>query len=89
MKSENLAYRDTRNYVPIDVIKGIDLVTGEVVMADDQAPSKAERLPRCKFCAKYAPGKEKGLGTCGADMNGFFTYGDLVATTCGMYEEKK
>ena len=32
----NLLYRDTRNYTPIDVTKGIDQLTGEIVLADKE-----------------------------------------------------
>lgn len=86
---EKLLYRDTRNYVPIDVTKGIDHVTGAIVLADAEAPKGYEVMPKCKNCANFKADGEQ-MGICGASMNDpkFFTYPDLVAVTCDMYKEK-
>ena len=83
----NLVYRDTRNYAPIDVTKGIDLTTGETVMADAEAPKGAEAMPKCKLCKNFKS-TEEYLGTCEASMNNpkFVAYPDMVAVTCGMYK---
>ena len=82
-----LAYRDTRNYAPIDVIKGIDLWTKEIVLGDEPAPEGAEIMPKCKFCKNFTP-MEDYLGTCEASKNDpkFMAYGDMNATTCSMFE---
>lgn len=87
---EKLLYRDTRNYVPIDVTKGIDHLTGEIVMADVEAPEGYEAMPKCKNCANFKADGEQ-MGICEASMNDpkFFTYPDMVVTTCGMFKEKK
>lgn len=87
---ENLLYRDTRNYVPIDVTKGIDHLTGKIVLADVEAPKGYEVMPKCKNCVNFKSDGEQ-MGICEASMNDpkFFTYPDLVAVTCGMYKEKK
>ena len=87
MKTANLTYRDTRDYAPIDVIKGIDLRTHEVVMADDAAPATATAMPKCGLCKHYTPDDET-LGVCEASPDRFFAYADMVAVTCGMFEEK-
>jgi 4-hydroxyphenylacetate decarboxylase small subunit len=88
MKTANLTYRDTRDYVPIDVIKGIDLRSHEVVMADDPAPAEAEAMPKCRLCKHYTPGEDETLGTCEGSPDRFFAYADMVAVTCAMFEEK-
>ena len=84
MKQQELAYRDSRDYSPIDVIKGVDLTTGKIVMADDKAPAGAEIMPKCKHCKNYKPSDKEGLGSCG-EM--FFAYGDMVAVTCDKFKQ--
>jgi len=82
-------YRNSRNFVPIDVAKGLDLSTGEKVNADDIDPNY-ERLPKCQYCANFKENKEKiGLGWCQADKkNPFIAYPDMCAVTCGMYKDE-
>ncbi len=84
---EKLLYKDTRNYTPIDVTKGIDHVTGNIVLADNEAPAGYEVMPKCKNCSNFTAGADH-MGICEASMNEpkFFTYPDLVAVTCGMYK---
>ncbi len=84
---KNLLYRDTRNYVPIDVTKGIDHLTGKIVLADDKAPEGYEEMPKCKNCKNYKSTEEQ-LGLCMASMNEpkFIAYPDMVAVTCKMYK---
>ena len=86
---EKLTYRDTRNFSPIDVTKGIDLITKEIVMADAEAPEGYEVMPKCKFCKNYKE-TEKFLGICEESMNEpkFIAYGDMAATTCKMFKMK-
>lgn len=85
---ENLLYRDTLNYVPIDVTKGIDHLTGKTVMADIKAPKGYEVKPKCKNCNNFKLESEL-LGTCEVSMNDpkFFAYPDMVAVTCKMYKK--
>ena len=84
---ETLTYKDTRNYAPIDVTKGMDLITKQVVMADAEAPNDAQIMPKCKFCKNFKEA-DAFMGTCEASMNepDFFAYPDMVAVTCEMYE---
>jgi len=87
---KELAYRDALNYAPIDVIKGMDLVTKEIVGADDKAPAGYEAMPKCKFCKNYTADDET-TGVCEASMNKpkFMAYGDMSAGKCEMFEMKK
>ena len=82
-------YRNSQNFVPIDVAKGIDLNTGETVNADDVDPNY-ERLPKCANCVNFKENTEKiGLGWCLVDKkNEFIAYPDMCAVTCPGYKEK-
>jgi 4-hydroxyphenylacetate decarboxylase small subunit len=85
-KMEKLLYKDTRNYVPIDVIKGIDHLTGLIVMADDEAPKDYEVMPKCKNCINFrTDGEQMGICECSLNEPKFFAYPDMVAVTCEMY----
>lgn len=84
-----LLYRDTRNYVPIDVIKGIDHITGKIVMADTEAPESYEAMPKCINCQNFKAAVEQ-MGICEASVMDpkFFAYPDMIAVTCEMYSNK-
>jgi 4-hydroxyphenylacetate decarboxylase small subunit len=86
---KKLSYRDTRNYAPIDVIKGIDLQTKKIVMGDAEAPEGAEMMPKCKFCKNFTE-TEDYLGICESSRNDpkFMSYGDMYATTCETFEAR-
>ena len=92
-----LAYKDTRNYAPLDATQGIDLVTGEDVSADDLAPEGYEAMPQCRNCAHYEP-KDDLLGVCKTEVlqteidkkiylqDKFFAYAEMAALTCEGYK---
>ncbi|WP_147820144.1 4-hydroxyphenylacetate decarboxylase small subunit [Salidesulfovibrio onnuriiensis] len=84
-----LEYRDTREFIPVDVDKGIDRLTGEFVQADAEAPKGYTQLPKCKFCANYVE-EASFKGICGASTQEpkFMAYGDMTAITCEMFEAK-
>ncbi len=83
---EKLSYRDCQNYAPIDVTKGIDLVTKEIVLADDQAPKGYKAVDKCKNCKNFRK-VDAYMGVCEASTCDpkFFAYPDMIATTCAMY----
>lgn len=84
---EEKTYRNSLNYVPIDVAKGMDRITGERVNADDTDP-RYERMPKCKYCEHFTLNSEKiGLGCCHMGKE-FIAYHDMVAITCMGYKEK-
>jgi hypothetical protein len=82
------AYRDTREFIPVDADKGMDRLTGKMVQADVDAPAGYTKLPKCKFCKNYKE-EAANIGTCEASMNDpkFMAYGDMIAVTCGMYAD--
>lgn len=81
-----LSYRDTREFIPVDADKGLDRLTGKMVLADTDAPSGYTQLPKCKFCQNYAE-SSASIGTCKACLPepDFMAYGDMTAVTCEMY----
>ncbi len=85
---EKLLFRDTRNYVPVDVTKGIDHLTGKIELADDYAPEGYEVMPKCKFCKNFSEDGQQ-MGICEASKNEpkFFAYPDMVAVTCPGYKQ--
>lgn len=83
---DTLTYRDTRDYVAIDVDKGIDHRTGQMVHADAVAPEGYEVLPKCKHC-KYYKTSDETTGHCTADEQNFIAYADMAAITCRDYEQ--
>ncbi|WP_462326514.1 4-hydroxyphenylacetate decarboxylase small subunit [Desulfobaculum sp.] len=84
-----LEYRDTREFVPVDVDKGLDRLTGEMVKGDTAAPEGYTMLPKCKFCANYE-GTDTFDGVCQASQQEprFMAYGDMTAVTCEMFKAK-
>lgn len=84
-----LEYRDTREFIPVDVDKGIDRLTGDMVKADAQAPEGYTTMPKCKFCKNYTEEKDF-IGVCEASEQEpkFMAYGDMTAATCEKFEAK-
>ena len=87
---KNIEYRDALNYAPIDVRKGIDLITKKIVSADAPAPDGYEPMPKCGLCRHYSP-DDKFTGVCEVSMSTpkFMAYSDMCAKTCSMFEAKK
>jgi 4-hydroxyphenylacetate decarboxylase small subunit len=95
-----LAYKDTRNYAPLDATKGIDVATGAEVMADDPAPGDYNAMPKCRNCVNYEPTDDK-LGICKVDVlqterdqrryteERFFAYAEMDGLTCENHEFRK
>ena len=80
---------DCRNYAPVDVVKGICHVRKQIVLADGRACEMFERLPKCRYCAKYDGSEEEYLGICTASPARPMTYPDLTAVTCEWFSWKE
>ncbi len=82
-----LQYRDTVEYVPVDVDKGLDRLTGEMVKADADAPEGYTRIAKCKFCKNYTE-TDTNIGICEASQQTpkFMAYGDMTTITCGKFK---
>lgn len=81
-------HNDCRNFVTVDVTKGICRRTGDLIMIDTPACPHFNELPKCKNCAAYACGQDENLGTCNAEKTAHWTYPELVAVTCDWYSHK-
>lgn len=85
---EEKLYRNSLNFVPVDVAKGIDRTTGKRVNADDIDPNY-ERMPKCMHCNNFTLNEEKiGLGICTMMGEEHLAYPDMVTITCNDYDEK-
>jgi len=86
---EEKTYKNSLNFVPVDVAKGLDRNTGLMVNADDIDPNY-ERTPKCMHCKNFKCDEEKiSLGICSqseADQE-WVAYPDMCAVTCEMYRE--
>ncbi len=82
-----LTHGDCRNFVSVDVAKGFCRRTNEMVAINAPSCDAYERLPKCKFCSKYA-GTAEGMGTCQGDASGSWAYPEMIAVTCEMYQGK-
>jgi len=80
-------HNDCRNFVTVDVSKGICRRTGELIMIDTDTCEWFVELPKCKNCAAFVLDSEE-MGTCTAEQHRPWTYPELVAVTCEMYAHK-
>lgn len=81
-------HNDCRNFVTVDVSKGICRRTGELIMLDTDCCGHFSPLPKCKNCAAFVCGEVEGIGTCKAEKQEHWTYPELVAVTCDWYASK-
>lgn len=79
-----LKHMDCRNYVALDVAKGICHRTKELLLADADHCEHCVPVQKCKFCFHFAPGNEY-LGTCTAAPSKPMTYPDLITVTCDKF----
>ncbi len=76
-----MKHMDCRNYVALDVAKGICHRTKKLVLADDDHCEHCVQTQKCKFCVHFAAGGQY-LGACSAVPNQPMTYPDLLTVTC-------
>ncbi len=80
-----LAHDDCRNYVSLDVAKGICRRTNEVVLIGVASCDAYQQLPKCKFCSKFV-GSAEGMGACTAEKDEPWAYGEMIAVTCDWFK---
>lgn len=76
-----LTHGDCRNYVSMDVAKGICRRTNEMVLISGASCDSYQQLPKCKFCSKFV-GSAEGVGACSAEKDEPWAYGEMIAVTC-------
>ena len=85
-----LNHMDCRNFIPIDVAKGICHAHGDKIIlidGDDTCP-QFDTLPKCKFCTNFTDVDDKGIGGCEGFKVKDWTYSNLKAVTCEKYAGK-
>jgi 4-hydroxyphenylacetate decarboxylase small subunit len=87
--SQDLRHDDCRNFIPIDVAKGICSCSQEIVLIDSLVCDKFAELAKCKVCSNFIKPDDKMLGICAGFKDGYWTYGDLKAVTCEKYLANK
>jgi len=85
MSQDTFRHNDCRNFIPVDVAKGICGRQDKMVAIDTPTCECFQALPKCKNCAHFSAGTEPGIGTCGAEPHKPWTYPELIAVTCEMY----
>lgn len=84
---KDLNHSDCRNFIPVDVAKGICQLKNKQVLIDTPVCERFVQLPKCKFCSNFTVNqKEKTLGTCEAGKDKPWTYADLPAVNCEMFK---
>lgn len=83
-----MKHNDCRNFVTVDVHKGICRRTGELILIDSDVCPNFTELAKCRNCASYACGEEENIGICRAEKTEHWTYPELMAVTCNWYARK-
>lgn len=81
-----LQHKDCRNFISVDVAKGICRRTGDMILLDGEACSEYVQLPKCKFCSHYATSDQEGIGCCTAEAGSPWAYPEMIAVTCEMFK---
>lgn len=90
MTNQDLKHNDCRNFIPVDVAKGICRLTEQLILIDSPVCKNFSVLPKCKNCCHFSPSQtEEFIGVCGAESNKPWTYSELIAVTCHMYSGEK
>jgi hypothetical protein len=79
---EEFSCKDCKYYLPVDVFRGMCKLSKDKIGPDDQGCDKAEKMPKCKFCANYTAEKEF-LGNC---MGTILAYPDMIASKCADFQ---
>ena len=78
---------DCRHLATIDVAKGYCHCNKSMVIIDTPVCPKFTRLQKCANCKNFKKdAKEDNIGVCTAERNNPWTYPDLIAQNCALYE---
>ena len=81
-------HHDCRNFIPIDVAKGIcNLINQNVLIDSDVCPEFAE-ISKCKNCSNFKDPDETMVGNCVGFADNYWTYGNLNGVLCEKYQSK-
>ncbi|WP_093688760.1 4-hydroxyphenylacetate decarboxylase small subunit [Sporolituus thermophilus] len=88
MDKAALNHNDCRNFIPIDVAKGICNVHQKEILTDGQICPKFDAMPKCKHCANFTEPDEKLIGRCLGFGDNYWTFGELKAAVCEHFRGK-
>jgi 4-hydroxyphenylacetate decarboxylase small subunit len=89
MKKTELNHTDCRNFIAIDVAKGMCHANGDtIILIDGPVCAQYIELAKCKFCSKFTGVDEKGIGTCEGFKVINWAYADLRATACENFSKQ-
>jgi 4-hydroxyphenylacetate decarboxylase small subunit len=78
----NNTHIDCKNYLAIDVFKGICKLDKNNINADDKACEKFSQIEKCKHCKNFSP-TDNYLGKCKEKVD---SYAEMIAKTCTEFE---
>lgn len=81
-------HSDCRNFIPIDVAKGICGLINQNVLIDTQVCPKFKEVAKCKNCSNFKDPDEKMIGRCAGFNDDYWAYGDLKSVLCEKYQAK-
>lgn len=86
--SKNAKHNDCRNFVPVDVAKGLCRVSKQMIFIDDTAVCpKFEQLSKCENCGNFVNPDSDNMGTCvGLSDKEFWASGNMLAGNCEGYK---
>ncbi len=79
---EEFSCKDCKLYLPVDVFRGLCKLNKDKIGPDDPGCDKAEKVPKCRFCANYT-GEKEFLGKC---MGTILAYPDMIASKCADFQ---
>lgn len=83
----NCKHDDCIHLATIDVAKGICHLTKKTVLIDTPICPKFAPLKKCGNCKNFQKDKtDSNLGVCAAEKHLPWTYPDLIAQSCAMYQ---
>ena len=81
-------HSDCRNFIPVDVAKGYCNLLKSNVLVDSSVCSNFFQIAKCKVCAQFGKPDEKGFGHCNGFNDDYWSFGELKATNCEMFQAK-
>jgi 4-hydroxyphenylacetate decarboxylase small subunit len=89
MNDKQVKHSDCRNFIGVDVAKGICGATNDTVLIDSEVCATFVMLKKCKNCGHFTLGTEKTLGRCTGFAKPDWVYEDLIAEQCEQYSPCK
>lgn len=89
MKNIKYKHSDCRNFIAIDVAKGICNIFDKDIFIDGDICPDFLLLPKCKNCENFLVQDEKEVASCKGFSDNYWTFDELSAVNCEKYKLKK